>query len=511
MEIEFKLLLAPEHLGAVADHAAVRAVRSGSAQSALLHTRYYDTPARDLARAGVALRVRRGNDAWTQTLKAGGRSAGGLHERVELEWPLPDEHPDLALLASTPYAALFADERIGDALRPVFETEFERVALPLTFTDGTTAELAIDRGVVRAGTRTEPISELELELRQGDVHRLFELALALTATMPVRLGYLSKAERGDALAGGRAAAPRKAAAVTLQPSWTAMEALRHIVAECVVQMQANERGVLDSEDIEYLHQLRVASRRLRSCLGLLRFLAPKEDYAGLTDELRWLSGELGPARDWDVYIAETLPTLQAAVPAIERLGAVVEQLRAQHRGRARHAIASPRYAALLLQLAQRCHQDDFGLAPGSKKKRMPFDAQVGKLAREVLRKRHRRLSRHGEGLPAMRAEKRHAVRIEAKKLRYAAEFFGALYPAEATATYIAALRNLQDTLGVLNDAAQTERLVREAASAHAEPADAQVVADVAAWEAARVDRELQRYAERWRAFEEAARFWRRTD
>lgn len=111
----------------------------------------------------------------------------------------------------------------------------------------------------------------------------------------------------------------------------------------------------------------------------------------------------------------------------------------------------------------------------------------------------------------MRAEERHAVRIEAKKLRYAAEFFGSLYAAGAAAAYIAALRDLQDTLGVLNDAAQTERLVREAASAHAEQADRQVVADVAAWEAARIDRELQRYAGRWRAFEEAARFWRRAD
>lgn len=508
MEIELKLLAAPENLAGLLRHPALQALQRTEPRVEQLHTLYYDTAARDLAQAGIALRVRRSGAQWMQTLKAGGRSAGGLHERVELEWPLADAALDLTRLVDTPYADLFADERMRDGLAPVFETEFERTAIMLGFADGTTAELALDRGVVRAGARSEPISEIEIELLSGSAQPLFDLALALSEKISLRLGYLSKAERGDALATGRARLPRKASPIVLDPAWTAMQAIRDIVLGCVGHMQANEQGVLDTQGAEYLHQLRVGLRRLRSCIGLLRFVMPKQSYADLVDELRWLSGELGPARDWDVYVEETLPALRKAVPAIDVLESAMHSLRAQYGERARQAVSSPRYVRLLLQLAQRCNLDDFGLAPDHGKKRIALDAPIGKLAKTVLRKRHRRLRKHGGALLEMSAEARHGVRIEAKKLRYAAEFFGSLYAAEKVAAYVDALRDLQDTLGLLNDAAQTERLTGEVARAHAQSADAQIVASVSEWEAARTERELNRYDKRWRAFEKAERFWR---
>lgn len=508
MEIELKLLVAPEDLAGLTRHPALQTLQRTEPRIEQLHTLYYDTAARDLAQAGIALRVRRSGAQWIQTLKAGGRSAGGLHQRVELEWPLADAALDLGRLADTPYAELFADEHMRDGLAPVFETEFERTAIVLGFADGTTAELALDRGVVRAGTRSEPISEIEIELLSGNAQSLFDFALALSENIPLRLGYLSKAERGDALATGRARRPRKASPIALDPAWTAMQALRHIVLGCLAHMQANEQGVLDAGEAEYLHQLRVGLRRLRSCIGLLRFVASKQSHAGLADELRWLSGELGPARDWDVYVEETLPSLRKAVPAIDALEPAIQRLRTQYGARARQAVSSPRYARLLLQLARRCDLDDFGLTSDARPKRIAFDEPVGKLAKWVLRKRHRRLRRHGGALLDMTAQARHGVRIEAKKLRYAAEFFGSLYAVEKVAAYVDALRDLQDTLGVLNDAAQTERLTGEAARAHAQSADAQIVGAVCEWEAARTERELSRYDKRWRAFEKAARFWR---
>jgi CHAD domain-containing protein len=202
--------------------------------------------------------------------------------------------------------------------------------------------------------------------------------------------------------------------------------------------------------------------------------------------------------------------LRKGVPGIDALEPAAQSLRAQCGERARQAISSPRYARLLLQLAQRCNLDDFGLTPDVRKTRIALDAPVGKFAKAMLRKRHRRLRRHGEALPAMSAEARHGVRIEAKKLRYAAEFFGSLYAEEQVAAYVGALRDLQDMLGVLNDAAQTERLTGEAARAHAQSADAQIVAAVSEWEAQRIARMLNRYGKRWRAFDDARRFWRRS-
>jgi inorganic triphosphatase YgiF len=283
LEIELKLLVAPEDLTNLPQHPALQALQRTEPHIEQLHTLYYDTAARDLARAGIALRVRRSGTQWIQTLKAGGRSAGGLHERVELEWPLADAALDLTRLADTPYADLFADEQMSGGLAPVFETEFERTAIVLGFADGTTAELALDRGVVRAGAHSEPISEIEIELLSGSAQPLFDLALALSQNISLRLGYLSKAERGDALATGRVRLPRKASPVVLDSAWTAIQALRHIVLGCIAHMQSNEQGVLDAGDAEYLHQLRVGLRRLRSCIGLFRFVAPKGSYAGLVD------------------------------------------------------------------------------------------------------------------------------------------------------------------------------------------------------------------------------------
>lgn len=508
MEIELKLLATQEDLARLPKHALVQSLCSAEPQIQQLHTLYYDTATRDLAETGIALRVRRNGKQWVQTLKAGGRSAGGLHQRVELEWPLKSAALDLRKLAETPYADFLSDPPLLQGLAPVFETEFQRTAIALCFADGTTAELALDQGVVRAGARSERISEIEIELQSGSAQALFDFASTLAESMPLRLGYLSKAERGDALATGRVGSPRKALPVVLDPVWSAMRALRHIVLDCVAHMQANEYGVHEAQDAEYLHQLRVGLRRLRSCIGLFRFMASEKDYADIVAALRWLSGELGPARDWDVYVEETLPTLQGAVPAIETLKPAALALRAQYGERARQALASPRYVRLLLELARRCNLEDFGVPSATGKKRIAFDAPVAEFAEAVLRNRHRRLHRRGEALLAMSPEERHNVRIAAKKLRYAAEFFGSLYKPNKVERYIDALRDLQSTLGTLNDSAQTERLTSDAIRAHAGPVDPGIVASVSKWEAARTKRALKRYAKRWRDFDQAKHFWR---
>jgi len=513
MEIELKLLVQPADLDRVTAHPAVAALQAGATRRETLLSVYYDTPDADLAHAGVALRVRRIGERWVQTVKGGGGSAAGLHQREEYEWALPDDRPDVALMAGTPMAALFAEAKVRERLAPVFTTEFERSGHTIAWPDGTSAELALDHGELRAADRVEPISEVELELQSGGPARLFELAQALVADIPLRVGHRSKAERGYGLAGLARTAPQKQRPVALDPAMPAAGALRRVAHACIAQMQANEEGFLASgaramRDPEYLHQLRVGLRRLRSCLSLVRKTVPPERLEGLVAGLRWLGQALNPARDWDVFMTESLPPIarrfagDSGLPLLRRRGA---RLRRLHNVQAHDAVVSPRYAALLLALGAALAREDLHpLAEGIPE----LAAPVGELARTVLDKRHRRLRKRAAGIARATPEERHACRIAAKRLRYAAEFFAPLYPGSRAKRYIRALEAIQDILGAVNDAATTERLLDEAAGAWRAAIDPQLIGIVRGWLAAGAERELARFGPAWKDLAACKKFWR---
>jgi len=521
MEVELKLLVAPHDLARVERHPALKGMRRWAARREHLATVYYDTPDFDLAREGVALRVRRSGERSIQTLKAEGTAAAGLHAREELEWPLAaNGSPDLAVLEETPYRHLFARKRVRERLQPVFTTEFDRAARMVAFADGTAAELAIDHGEIRAGERAAPISEAEIELKTGDAHRLFALAREIARDVPIRLGHASKAERGYALASGAPAAPQKARPIALDGPLSAGAALRRIAFACIAQMQANEDGLLVGRNPEYLHQFRVGLRRLRSCLGLAGLALGKPAIAGVAAELRWLQNALGPARDWDVLTTETFASLARSVHAgaeLKAFRARCARIRRAHGEAARDAVRSPRYTTLLLALGEQFGHDDLA---GFVRQTPPADgappahhrpglaAPVTEFAASVLDRLDKRLRKHGAGVPKATPEARHQARIAAKKLRYATEFFSALFPKKRVAPYLAALEELQDILGALNDAVVADRLLAEAVAATGQPVPQRVDGLVRGWMAAVAVNELAGFKRAWRGFEDAKAFWR---
>jgi triphosphatase len=507
VEIELKLLLTPEDLRRVSRHPAVVPLRAGRGRTDRLVSVYYDTPDAALARAGVALRVREIRGRWVQTVKGGGAAAGGLHEREELEWRLPGEAPDPGLLTGTPFEELFAGEAVTGRLVPVFRTEFERVARPLEWPDGSRAELALDRGTITAGARSEPVSELELELRSGDATRLFELAQGLAADLPLQLGHASKAERGYALAGLVKRAPQKQQRIELDPAMPVSAAMRRIAVACVAQMQANEAGFLTGRDSEYLHQLRVGLRRLRSCMSLVRKHVPPERIESIVEELRWLGRALNLARDWDVFMTETLPPLLSAFPAdsgLATLRARGIRVRRASNAAARDSVRSVRYTRLLLAVGSAlARQDLAALTAGTGELSEP----IGTFAARLIERRHAKLRKRGAALRDATPEARHAARIAAKRLRYAAEFFASLYPAKRTKRYIAALEDIQDTLGLLNDLAVAERLLADAAGGAKQAVDPRSIGIVTGWCVATAHHARVRLGQDWKRFKSAREFW----
>ncbi|PTU75041.1 CYTH domain-containing protein [Pseudomonas mangrovi] len=197
-ETEIKLRASRETLAALRDHPLLKKRNKSGWQRHELSNQYYDTPARDLAGARVALRLRRDGEQLIQTLKSRGQSVAGLSERNEWDWYLQQPALDLDKLDDSCWPASLAqlDKR---ALAPIFSTDFVREKAEIAWGRGKSKvviEAALDLGEVIAGEQREEICELELELRQGDPQALLELAADLAADLALMPCDISKAERG---------------------------------------------------------------------------------------------------------------------------------------------------------------------------------------------------------------------------------------------------------------------------------------------------------------------------
>ncbi|MFS2033041.1 CHAD domain-containing protein [Polaromonas sp. CT11-55] len=448
MEIELKLRLPPDALAALrAD--PLWAGTDSHATHKQLDNIYFDTPQRALAQAGIGLRLRSDGKHWLQTAKGGGSSRAGLHQREEIEFAVAGPVLEWGPLAGTAFAPVL--EPLKDQLQPQFQTRFKREIRRITGPAGGAIEVAIDQGEILARERREPLCELELELLDGPVDELFALALLLVERHPLVLDSRSKAERGDRLAQGRPPAPpTKAVAADVPLGGDARTVARAAVEAALAHWQANEAGFLAQPqgghyDSEYLHQLRVAVRRLRVACGPLAGAAQwrQETLAPLQDSLRALGQRLGAARDWDVFMEETWPPLaeslhDAALRQKLQEAAALQQATARLRAQA--ALEERDTQRLLLQLGRCLAQpDDDGPA-------LPFDALTARLAKLAHRLR--------QALPRLEQlspTRLHRLRITAKKLRYLTEFIAARYEPQATEAWLDWLKKAQTVFGLHND------------------------------------------------------------
>jgi inorganic triphosphatase YgiF len=509
-EIELKLALSPEAARALGRDPVLAAMTVKGPHTQHFYGVYYDTPELALARSGVALRVRKQGQRWIQAVKEEGRVTGGLHERPEYEAPAPEGRINLIALETTPVASLFADPDVAARLAPVFVTDVRRT-LRLLRNDRAEIEFALDRGELRAGERVEPICELELELKSGAADAVYALALALQDTVRLRLENRSKAERGHVLAGVETPAPVRARPAAIDATQPVSRAFRIVAFDCLAHAQANEGGILDADpDPEYVHQMRVGLRRLRSVFSVFGSVLPRPACQPAIDEIRWIAGSLGPARDWDVFATETLPPIADAFPGHEglaRLAAGAGVLREEGNRGAKEAVASEHYERLLLRLSA-------WLACEKWRAVLPDDAlpilaePLQPFAERVLQRRHRRVKRRGRDHASFSPEERHRLRIAVKKLRYSAEFFGPIFERDAVRAYARGLTALQNVLGVLNDAAVTGRLLRELAARYPDPSYAEPIGIVTGWSRQLMLERLGHLDEAWERFEDAKPFWR---
>jgi len=417
---------------------------------------YYDTPEGALRAAGFSLRVRRAGKRYVQTVKQSQGSAAGLFDRPEWEWELKGPEPDLDVAAATPLGDVLG-KKVRRNLQPLIRVEAERALWNLD-RDGSRIEMVLDRGTITGGTAGERIAELELELRQGKEAALFDLARQLADIAPLRLGVLTKAERGYRLADGAAQKATKAEPISLRRDMTAAEGFAAIAYACLRQFRLNEPLVVARQDPTALHQARVAMRRLRSGFTLFRPIIADARYEALREEVRWFTNQLGDARNLDVL----LKRFGGAPKSDEGAQALLTRLRTEREtayAQVLEALASPRLRRLMLDLVEWVELGPWRTE--NELARLPLP-HFGGLQ---LDKRWKKVRKGGRDLGTLGPEVRHQLRIEVKKLRYAVEFLASLTSErEAVAKqkkFVKALEELQERLGELNDLETARALLGE--------------------------------------------------
>ncbi|WP_295043091.1 CHAD domain-containing protein [uncultured Paracoccus sp.] len=427
-EIELKLDLSDAAAGALAASDLLAGPAEAIDQTAV----YFDTPDHALAAAGTSLRIRQSKGSRIQTVKQGNGAAAGLFARTEWEKPVDGDLPDLD---DTPIPALLGAD--AHDIAPVFTVNVTRRTWMLDDA-GARIELVIDRGTVHAADRFTPVSECELELKSGPPAALFALARRLNAIAPVKLGVLSKSDRGYRLSGA-AVMSHKAGPVALDDGMDAAQAFQAIVHSCIRQFRLNEDLILAIRAPEALHQARVALRRLRSAFSIHRPMLG-QDGAALRADLRWLAGEMGQARDLDVLLERAIR------------GPYADRIRRERESAYDHVqqvLNSARARGLMLDLVDWLNGGDWLNDP-------QFYTLRGMPAREfaslALSRYRRKVKKAGRGLTTMEDEARHDLRKDAKKLRYASDFFTPLFSGGVRhKRFGKALADLQDQLGALND------------------------------------------------------------
>ena len=480
-----------------AQRAAVdRAVAGRTPQPRVrLQAAYFDTAQRALAKARLALRVRREGRRRVQTLK--GATADGMTrlEHNVLLGPSPGaaaEPPqaDPTLHAGTPagdrlFAALGlgidgADGGIkhgarggapaGGPLTMRYRTDILRRTRLQRSASGR-VELAFDSGSITAGDATLAVCELEIELLAGSPLAVLDVARRWLPRFGLWLDTRSKSERGDMLARGEAVAPpRVATAVDLTPQMSGDEALRCVLENCADQVIGNASQIASGEHTdEHVHQLRVGLRRLRTALQLFDRSAdaaqsrpPSPAAAGLTLETAaaTLFRRLGAARDQVVIEAGFAADLQAALQAAGVSGDGPP--RAPASGAAEVPDAVLREAAsqrLLLDLLAATQAAEPAAGRPAESSAQPLAAPAapshGPDLRDQLAARlnrwHRRAAADAKRYRKLDDAGRHRLRKHVKRLRYALEFSAALFPRRAVRRYLRALRAAQERLGEIND------------------------------------------------------------
>ena len=440
-----------------------------TAQQQRLSAYYFDTPNQDLAKKGIALRIRFEDSQWVQTLKTAG---DGVAKRVELNTVLsltgtPDTLdvsslvPDVSLITEPTVVAQLTSimplDQLAQALTVQYFTDVQRTSRQIK-KNNSRIEIAYDIGKVGIGSLTSrksannhgltqsDIHEIEFELLEGDPSDLIEVAKTWCKKYKLYLSTVTKAQRGSLLlANKQFAQPVKAdlAVLQLHKGISQFAFLQAVVNNCLVQILPNASAIAEgSPDGNLVHQLRVGIRRLRTALKHFKFAQDYIDPNWLM-VLKQTFSLLGEYRDKEILQIKTQPLLESVgAPHVEWSTAVdimpIDAVRAND------------FQILLLELIGFTH---LPVPADSPKAKAPVAKKLEKLFTAI--------AAASDKFASLDTDSQHGVRKDLKSLRYVSEFAAPLFASQTNGkkgkkaaelnAFLQYLEPAQDVLGEYND------------------------------------------------------------
>jgi triphosphatase len=447
VETEIKLVAGPALLAELRSHPLL----AGREFAASLTTTYFDTLGARLRRSGAALRIRETGGAREQTLKLHAGSGVGPRRR---EWTVPappEGPPDVDRFPVAPRATL---RRLldGALLKPVAVVRTDRVVRRLRHR-GSSIEVAFDSVSIEAGSGSETFCELELELVTGRLGDIIDLALELPLGPELRWSMLAKSDRASALAFDLEPQAAKALPMGFRKAPATAHGFSTIAWNCLEQLLANYPLVIASADPAAVHQSRVAIRRLLCALVLFRGVVADDDAPVFKAEITAVGRELGKIRELMLFAHQAEAAARHMGIDAAALLNHLERRRAAAEAATQALLAGAQFQRLLFNLASWIELGDWrkrGAGPA-------LQESLARFAGDRLVRARRKLLRLGRNLLTLDDRQCHQLRINAKKLRYATEFFSPLFASgpqrKAARESAKHLTRLQDRLGQLNDMA----------------------------------------------------------
>jgi triphosphatase len=458
-EVELKLGVTPENIAALRNCPGFAGALQHPSRE-ILDSVYFDSDERFLRNHGLTLRVRRVDEKCVQTIKSADHGVG-LFERSEWEQPVESDQPDLSGVQDTILGPIFTDD-VCRELKPVFETRIERTAYHLS-ENGADILMVIDEGKILASDSSQPVSEIELELKEGKPADLFKVARDIFNIIPAHLEFKSKSERGYGLAEKTPVAAETAYDPELAAGMSAGRAFTLVGRACLRHLVANVPAMTE-RDGTALHQMRVALRRLRAAMSLFLAITGDDRAEAIKAELRWLGRELGPARNLDTLILEVIRPMQHQhrhEQGFVSIAKMFERRRLKCYRQAQAAVESDRFRALVLDTAEWIEAGPWSASEDAlqrTRREMPIEI----FAADLFEHRCKRIRRRGRRINELEPEQLHRLRIQIKKARYATDFFSSVYRGKKSAKQCKKIRSslmqLQNSLGGLNDIATHKAL-----------------------------------------------------
>ena len=371
-------------------------------------------------------------------------------------------------------------------------------------------EAAFEDGEIIADAKRIAFREIVLRLKAGEPAALYRLGLTLANLGPLRLAPVGRFERGLALARQTPPVSVRAEAPPLTAETTLDAAIGLLLRENLSHFVANWPALASADADEGVHQVRVALRRLRSLLTVLRRAFPAGEVDILRAEAKRIADAFGPARDWRVFSEMVADGPGRRMPDAAGLSALIALADARaEAGRAAgvNVLAGRTTTRFVLALQVYICTHGWRNATAATELRALAEPAVA-FAADALEREFRRLKKRARGFEALAPEARHEMRIALKQLRYVVDFFGPLFESAGDVERFAnAAAELQDLLGAANDAAVAGRLI-DSVDVDDNRALTFAAGAVVGWceRGAMFDEKALRRG--WKALRKAERFWR---